>query len=367
MLTPSWVAVFHVLYKYRIAHHVPKERAISYVELSERCGLTEPDVTRIIRAAISLWVFEEDPVGFVKHNAASVVLTTSLGHDAIGFSMEEHAPAALKFAESLQRFPGSDKADESACAILNGGVGDRDIFSLIAHDKARVDRVANAMAWVLRVPETSVNHFVENVPWARTNNGQKPDYECPKVVVDVGGSRGGLCESLLSRYPSIELAIVEDLPEVTEKSLERQPPKELSGRLKFQAYNFFTEQVIKNADVYVFRTVIHNWPDSYAIQILRNQIPALKPGARILIHDICIEPFKCKPSIRSQTQSANDIMVKMALNARERTRKEWEALLAAADSGFVIESVVSPSHSAHSIIEIVWKGQYSGLASMIAS
>lgn len=134
------------MYNYRIAHHIPKDGAISYAVLSERCGLTEPETTRIVRAAISLRVFEESPVGSVRHNAASAVLSTSLGHDAIGFATEEYAPAATKFAEALKRFPGSDKANESPCAIFNGSVGDRDIFSLIAHDKARVDRVANAVS-----------------------------------------------------------------------------------------------------------------------------------------------------------------------------------------------------------------------------
>lgn len=152
------------------------------------------------------------------------------------------------------------------------------------------------MAWVLTVPDTSVDHFLDNVPWSGTTEA------CPKVVVDVGGSRGGLCESLLRRYPEIQTAVVEDLPEVTEKNLQRQPPEDLTSRIKYQAYNFFTEQPVKDADVYVFRTVIHDWPDSYAVKILRNQIPALKPGAKILINDICIEPSKWKPSIRTQTQ-----------------------------------------------------------------
>ncbi|KAI0886388.1 S-adenosyl-L-methionine-dependent methyltransferase [Annulohypoxylon maeteangense] len=354
MLSPSWTATLNVLYRYKVAYHVPKDGSISYSELSMHCGLAEPDTVRIIRAATSLRIFEEDPIGFVKHNAASAILATSPAHDAIGFATEEYSPAALMYAESLQRFPNSNKAGESPCAIVNGSIGDRDIFSLIAHDPSRVDRVANAMTWVLDVPETSADHFLNNVPWLRVGGGRH--YQCPKIVVDVGGSRGGLCETLLTRFPSIEQAIVEDLPEVTEKNLERQIPEEVSGRIKYQAYDFFTEQVIKNADVYIFRTVIHDWPDSYAIKILRNQIPALKQGAIILINDICIEPSQWKPCIKNQTQSAHDIMVKMALNAKERTKREWEELLLAADEGFRIASIVSPANSAHSIIEIVWEG-----------
>ena len=51
------------------------------------------------------------------------------------------------------------------------------------------------------------------------------------------------------------------------------------------AHDFLSEQPIKNADVYLFRWIFHNWSDMYCIRILRNLIPALKGGAIILIND----------------------------------------------------------------------------------
>ena len=45
------------------------------------------------------------------------------------------------------------------------------------------------------------------------------------------------------------------------------------------------------ADVYVLRFVLHDWSDKYAAQILRNLLPALRPGARIAImENILPEP-----------------------------------------------------------------------------
>lgn len=52
-------------------------------------------------------------------------------------------------------------------------------------------------------------------------------------------------------------------------------------------------------------------------------------------------------------------MVKMALNAKERTRAEWLDLLSAADSRFAIKSIVTPPQSIHSVIEVVWDGNQS--------
>ncbi|KUI73939.1 Sterigmatocystin 8-O-methyltransferase [Cytospora mali] len=358
VLSPSWTAIFNVLYRYRIAQHVPVDGAVTFDVLAARCGLDESDVRRIVRAAISLRIFEEDDQGFVTHNAISRALTATLTHDGLGFFTEEYMPAALKLPEALRRFPGSDRAGESAVALANGSDGDRDIFSVIASDEARVKRLANAMSFMTTIPETSFSNFVDSVPWSPliTQQGPPRRPECPKVVVDVGGSQGDLLEALLRRYPEIERAIVEDLPEVTRTNVERGPPGGFSRRIQYQAYDFFTEQVIKDADVYIFSNVFHDWSDSYAVQMLRNQIPALKPGSRILINDICIETKGVQNSFIRQAQWGHDLCVKMAMNAKERTREEWAELLSTADQRFHIESIVTPRQAVHSVIEVTWRG-----------
>jgi O-methyltransferase domain len=53
-------------------------------------------------------------------------------------------------------------------------------------------------------------------------------------------------------------------------------------------HDFFTPQVVKDADIYLYRWIFHNWDDEKCIEILRNTIPALKKGARILINDGCL-------------------------------------------------------------------------------
>ncbi|KAK6067448.1 O-methyltransferase [Seiridium cupressi] len=352
VLNPSWVATFAVLYTYRIAQHVPADGTISYAELSERCGLPTSDIKRILRAAISIHIFQEERSDFVKHNANSAILKTALGHDALGFFTEEYTSAALKLPESLRRFPASDNVGESAAAIANGDGGDQDIFALISHDPERVARLANAHSFVATVPETSLAHFVEHVPWSTKRGSIK----CPQVVVDIGGSHGSLCKGLLREYPGIEKAIVEDLPEVIEKKAHRPTEENFEGRLEYQHYNFFTEQVVKGADVYIFRTVLHDWPDSAAVQILKNQIPALKLGSTILINDICGQEASAGTSPIHQAQYAYDLFVKMGVNAKERTQEDWTKLLADADRGFKLASIVTPAHCVHSIIEVVWQG-----------
>ena len=72
----------------------------------------------------------------------------------------------------------------------------------------------------------------------------------------------------------------------------------LSDRLSFEGYDFFTEQPIRDADVYFFRMIFHDWSDKYCVKILRNTIPPLKAGTRLVINDFCLadprvlSPFK---------------------------------------------------------------------------
>lgn len=59
----------------------------------------------------------------------------------------------------------------------------------------------------------------------------------------------------------------------------------MESRVKFMPYDFFTEQPVKHADVYLFRWIFHDWSDLYCLRILRNLIPALKNGALVLVSD----------------------------------------------------------------------------------
>lgn len=64
--------------------------------------------------------------------------------------------------------------------------------------------------------------------------------------------------------------------------------KDLEGRISFMVHDFFTPQPVHGADVYVFRWIFHNWSDKYCVRILRNLVPALKHGAKVVINDVVL-------------------------------------------------------------------------------
>lgn len=114
------------------------------------------------------------------------------------------------------------------------------------------------------------------------------------LVVDVGGSKGHVSLHLARIYPDLKF-IVQDLPEVIDGAADHlisliqdsqdSQDAAIKDRIEFAPHDMFEEQPVKNADVYLLRYVLHDWGDKYCIEIIRNLIPAMKRGARIVIQD----------------------------------------------------------------------------------
>jgi O-methyltransferase domain len=102
----------------------------------------------------------------------------------------------------------------------------------------------------------------------------------------VGGSIGFVCVALAEKFPNLKF-VVQDLPK-TVADAPSKIPADLHSRIEFQAHDFYTPQPVKDADVYFFRWICHNQSDKYGVKMLQALIPALKPGAKIVINDNCL-------------------------------------------------------------------------------
>ena len=89
--------------------------------------------------------------------------------------------------------------------------------------------------------------------------------------------------AIAEKYPLLNF-IVQELPSMRPPSVTTTIPPEYESRVSLTTHDFFTPQTV-SAELYLFRWIIHNWSDAYAIKILQSLVPALKPGARILIND----------------------------------------------------------------------------------
>jgi hypothetical protein len=101
-------------------------------------------------------------------------------------------------------------------------------------------------------------------------------------IVNVGGQRGSVAIDLASKFENLKL-LVQDAPPVIEGA-NSAVPDPLKDRVQFMPHDLFAPQT-EQADIYFFRMILRTWGDQYAVKILQAQIPALRPGAKILIQD----------------------------------------------------------------------------------
>lgn len=82
---------------------------------------------------------------------------------------------------------------------------------------------------------------------------------------------------------------------------------------------------------------MHNYSTPYAVKLLKNLIPALKPGARVIINDHCLlEPGQENPWDETVMRRMDLVMLAL-LNAQERTEAEFRELFKSASDGFVFK------------------------------
>ena len=139
-------------------------------------------------------------------------------------------------------------------------------------DRAAV--CAGAMTWHAMLPGYSAQYLAAAFPWESSRE---------LSVVDVGGGLGHVSRTLVDYSPTVK-CIVEDAPEVILQAQESLSA-DLRERINFKVHDFFQEQPVKGADVYLLRLILHDWSDKYATMIIKALIPALKPGAKIVVND----------------------------------------------------------------------------------
>lgn len=227
------------------------------------------------------------------------------------------------------------------------------------------------MKTLLRTPAWNPAHLVAGYDWAGL--GEKA------VVVDVGGSSGEIARCLTAAVPSLSV-IVQDLPEVLKEeggaaaeAVERATAGAEAGaaagagadRVTFMPHDFFSPQPVAGADAYLLRWILHNWPDAHCIKILRALIPALRPGARILVNEhVLPPPSSATPATgagfssqwRAQRVRGADLTMLQLYNSREREQAEWVRLFEQADSRFRFVGMRQPAGSAMAVLEAVWEG-----------
>ena len=147
-------------------------------------------------------------------------------------------------------------------------------------------------------------------------------------LMDVGGGNGMLLASILKMYPGLR-GVLADLPHVLERAQHRGfLGGELESRIAMQPCDFFRE-VPPGCRAYVMKSVIHDWDDDRAHEILvncRRVVPA--DGALLLVEWAL--PEGNHPSVGK----VGDVAMLVLTGGKERRFQEYRDLLAGAGFRF---------------------------------
>lgn len=172
------------------------------------------------------------------------------------------------------------------------------------------------------------------------------------LTQQVGGNQGHVSFALAEAYPLLSF-VVQDKPELRTEATIGQVPEHLAGRVALTAHDCLTPQP-EAAEVYFFRHVFHVFSDKYAVTALKSLVPAMRPGARVVINDYVLPvPGQLSQSDEKSVRTM-DLLMRSVCNAREREVDDWKALFAQADVRFRWKGATK-STGKLSFVEAVWE------------
>lgn len=80
--------------KYGIVSMIPAGGKVSFADIAKETPLSEEKITRLIRHAITMRIFQEPEPGFVTHTKLSKFLTNTVSNDWLHTGTNEMWPAA---------------------------------------------------------------------------------------------------------------------------------------------------------------------------------------------------------------------------------------------------------------------------------
>jgi hypothetical protein len=148
------------------------------------------------------------------------------------------------------------------------------------------------------------------------------DFANTGTVVDIGGGTGSLLAAVLTAHSNVR-GIVFDQPHVVDSgdASATLAAAGVSDRCELVGGSFF-DSVPAGADVYVVKSILHDWDDDACIRILRTIHAAAKPSSRLLVVEIVLGP----PN-EDLAGKLSDLQMLVMPGGVERSESEWRVLL----------------------------------------
>lgn len=120
------------------------------------------------------------------------------------------------------------------------------------------------------------------------------DFSGAGHLLDVGGNSGEFAAQICARHPQLQATVL-DLPVVCQIGQAHLRGREEAARVRFVAGDARTDPWPEAIDVVTFKSVLHDWPDHEARQLMTRARAALRPGGTVLIFERSRLPLASGP------------------------------------------------------------------------
>ncbi|KAF7196059.1 O-methyltransferase hmp5 [Pseudocercospora fuligena] len=264
---------------------IPTSGSISAADLAARVNCSTPLITRMMRMLVCSGFFKETEQDTYAHNRQSLSLVDS-GNAALHQVMKDDIftkswPALPEYFSARQmEEPNDPKHHPLGVAI---GMDGRDWHEVLARTPALMTRIHTAFTGKWSVaPATGLYPF---------ENLVRASEECAATgrvfMVDVGGAFGDTQKEIRLAHPELKGKVI---TQDQEKVIAIIPAGHLPSELGIEpmSHDFWTPQPVKNAKIYYFRRVLHDWPDEYASKILRHQADVMAEDSVLLVAEMVV-------------------------------------------------------------------------------
>jgi ubiquinone/menaquinone biosynthesis C-methylase UbiE len=275
-----------------------KDKNQSVEVLSSKLNMPRNTVYRIMRIGTSLNLFQEE-----KQNEFSLTPMGELLQTDIEGSLREYA--ILK---------GQDWARASLTGLKNSFFTEEPAFNNVFGEGIFDYLEKNSLSEQYHKSLKNISSYHD--PFI----AKAYDFASVNSVTDVGGGMGSLLATILKSNEHLKGTHF-DQASASISARNSVLFDKLINRCEFIEGDFF-KKVPQGSDVYILKTILHDWDDEKAIKILKNIRRAIPYNGKLLIIEIVL------PSIgKTHPRTVMDLEMLIFYGGRERTVNEYETLL----------------------------------------
>jgi len=277
-------------------------RPLAAEAIARAVGARAPQLRRVLRALVAAGVFCELEDGRFATNDAAAALRA----DAPGRMRD----VVVSFGEEMYRSFG-----ELLHTVRTGETAFDSVYGapLFEYYAANPEVEASAAARMQ----------ARSLPVAR-EFAASPVLRGVRTLVDVGGGAGTLVTEVLRRQPEIAGVLLER-PGMLELAKDYLAAHGVADRCELVEGDFFSS-VPAGGDLYVLKSVLHDWDDDRCVAILRNCRAAMADAGRLAIIELVL-PERMTPSAATLSAALLDLIMLAYAGGRERTEAEFAGLL----------------------------------------